>query len=77
MLSSSISSRYPADIPIGRVVEVSDEQGSLFKKVIVEAFVDFSSVEQTFVVDYIIDAEKEKLVEKMQEEILVKTQKKK
>ena len=43
--------RYPANIVIGRVVDVGDESNSLFRRVVVEPAVNFATLEQLFVVD--------------------------
>lgn len=49
VVTSDYSSRYPADIAIGRIVEKKDEPTTLFWKLRIEPAVHFSSLEYVFV----------------------------
>ncbi len=49
IVTSDYSSRYPTDIPIGRIVEKKDEPTTLFWKLRVEPAVHFPSLEYVFV----------------------------
>lgn len=49
VVTSDYSSRYPADITIGRIIEKKDEPTTLFWKLRVEPAVHFSSLEYVFV----------------------------
>jgi len=51
IITSSYSARYPANVVIGRVTQVTDEANSLFRRVVVEPAVNFATLEQLFVVD--------------------------
>ena len=48
VLTSGFDGIYPAGIPVGRIVSIT-EDASLFKKVVVEPFFDFSDLEQVAV----------------------------
>ncbi len=61
ILTSNYSSIFPANIVVGRVTKVEDENQSLFRRVMVEPAVDFSTLEQVFVIDYVPDAERLRL----------------
>jgi len=58
VLTSQYSSRFPANIIIGYVREVREEENSLFRKVLVEPAVDFSSLSQVFVMDWLPNPER-------------------
>jgi rod shape-determining protein MreC len=49
VVTSDYSSRYPADIPIGRIVEKRDEANTLFWKLRIETAVHFPSLEYIFI----------------------------
>ena len=61
ILTSNYSSIFPANIVIGRITKVEDENQSLFRRIMVEPAVDFSTVEQVFVIDYVPDPERVRL----------------
>lgn len=50
VITSEYSNKYLRDIPIGRVTEVTSDGNSLFRKIIIKPAVNFSSLEQVFVV---------------------------
>jgi rod shape-determining protein MreC len=58
VITSDYSSTYPPNIPIGIVHAVSEQQGSLFKKVYVSPGVSFVKLEEVFVVTYLPDTER-------------------
>ena len=45
-----MSSIYPPDLPVGVVLNVSDKEPGMFKKIVVEPFVDFSMLQDVFVI---------------------------
>jgi rod shape-determining protein MreC len=49
LVTSPYSSRYPPNIPIGRVMTVADEPNTLFQKIEVQPAVHFPSLEYVFV----------------------------
>jgi rod shape-determining protein MreC len=61
LITSDYSSTYPPNIRVGTVSEVADQQGSLFKRVLVSPGVDFVKLEEVFVVSYIPDSERAEL----------------
>jgi rod shape-determining protein MreC len=66
-LTSPYSSRYPPNIPVGRIVSVEDEPNTLFRKVVVEPIVHFPSLDYVFVRREQPDAER-LLIEEMLEQ---------
>jgi rod shape-determining protein MreC len=58
VITSEYSSTYPPGIRIGIVSEVTEQRGTLFKKVIVTPGVDFVKLEEVFVVTYLPTAER-------------------
>lgn len=71
--TSDFSSRFPKELPIGKVTEISEEQGDLFLKVKVKLNSDVSQVGQVFVINYIPDPQREKLIKEIDE--LIKSRK--
>ena len=58
IITSEYSSTYPPNITVGIVHEVSEQQGSLFKKVYVSPSVNFVKLEEVFVMQYLPDSER-------------------
>lgn len=69
LMTSSYSRKYPPGIPIGKVVNVEEDKSSLFSKISVEPFVSFSTLEQVFIIQYISDPERLKLIERMEDRL--------
>ncbi|MDZ4746138.1 MAG: rod shape-determining protein MreC [bacterium] len=67
VLTSSYSARYPANIVIGRITQVADENQSLFRRVVVEPAVNFATLEQVFVVEYLPGVERTDLEARVEE----------
>jgi rod shape-determining protein MreC len=67
IVTSDFSSRFPKDIPVGVVEKLSEEAGDLFLKIYVRPAAEFSAVEQVFVIKYLPDPERQKLVEEIDE----------
>lgn len=67
ILTSNNSNKYPAFIPIGVVSEVSDSPNELFQKIVINPFVNFSYIEQVFVLKYIPDPERNELMKEIDE----------
>jgi rod shape-determining protein MreC len=61
LVTSNYSSNYPPNIRIGVIREVSQQMGSLFKRVVVSPGVDFVTAEDVFVISYIPDPERQEL----------------
>ncbi|MGA3243114.1 MAG: rod shape-determining protein MreC [Bacteroidota bacterium] len=61
VITSEYSSTYPPNIRVGVVHEVSEQQGSLFKKVYVSPGVNFVRLEEVFVLSYLPDPERTEL----------------
>ena len=58
VLTSDYSIIFPRDVQIGTVVDVLENQGSLFKDITISPSVDFSTLEQVFVVETAPDSER-------------------
>lgn len=59
--TSEYSKTYPTGIRIGIIRKVSDQSGSLFKRVVVEPSVDFSRLEEVFIVASVPNEERTRL----------------
>jgi rod shape-determining protein MreC len=66
LITTDYSSTYPPNIRIGIVSEVAEQQGSLFKRVLVTPGVDFVKLEEVFVISYIPDSERSDLEQSLQ-----------
>jgi cell shape-determining protein MreC len=58
VLTSNYSNRFPANIRIGTVSETRDDGVALFRKVIVKPSVNFTTLEQVFVIKQLPDNER-------------------
>ncbi len=67
IVTSDYSSRFPKDIPVGTVESISEESGDLFLKIYVKPAAGFSAVEQVFVIKYLPDPERQKLINEIDE----------
>lgn len=65
--SSNVISRFPPDIPIGKVKSISQKQGDLFSHIEVEPYMDISKVQQVFVIKTISDPERYYLVRRLEQ----------
>ncbi|MBU3741407.1 MAG: rod shape-determining protein MreC, partial [Candidatus Kapabacteria bacterium] len=61
VLTSNYSNIFPANIVVGRVTRVEDENQTLFRRIVVEPAVDFSTLEQVYIIDYVPDQERIRL----------------
>ncbi|MBF8297106.1 MAG: Cell shape-determining protein MreC [Bacteroidetes bacterium] len=61
LVTSEYSGTYPPNIRVGVVREVTQQAGSLFKRVVVSPGVDFVSAEDVFVITYTPDPERQEL----------------
>ena len=61
LLTSSYSNMFPEDIRIGVVERANDQPGSLFKEVLITPGVDFTRLEEVFVVDHARSEERNQL----------------
>jgi rod shape-determining protein MreC len=58
VITSEYSSTYPPGIRIGIVSEVTEQRGTLFKRVVVTPGVNFVKLEEVFVLSYLPSAER-------------------
>lgn len=69
VVTSDFSNKYPTGIPFGEIIEVVEDPSSLFKKIYIEPFANISSLEQVFVVKFLPDPERLKLIEQIEEQL--------
>ncbi len=67
VLTSEYSSTFPPGIRIGLVSRVTEQEGSLFKQVIITPSVNFVKLEEVFVMTAVPDGEKSDLEQKVNE----------
>lgn len=67
VITSEYSNRFPQNIMIGRVTDVRADSSSLFRKIIVMPAVNFSSLEQVFVVKMLPNKERVALEKEIEE----------
>ena len=65
--TSNFSNKYPDDIPIGEIVRFYEEKGGQFLNVLLKPTVNFSTLEQVFVVKKIPDPERIELIKLIEE----------
>ena len=75
--TSILNSKYPEDILIGEVVEVNEDPGTYFHKIIIKPANKFFDYRQLLVVQYIKDEEKIKLIEQVEKRLIELNKKKK
>jgi rod shape-determining protein MreC len=67
--TSNFSNKYPDNIPVGEVSEVAKPQGTIFLDVTVKAYVDFATLNEVFVVRFVPDPTRMKLVEEIEKRL--------
>ncbi|MBU3090667.1 rod shape-determining protein MreC [Clostridium sp. CM028] len=50
IVTSGLAGKYPAKIRIGKVLSVHEDKGEVMKSAIIEPYVDFSKIEEVFIV---------------------------
>jgi rod shape-determining protein MreC len=68
VITSSYSSLYPENLVIGTIKEISEDQGTLFYRIVVEPGVNFSTLEEAYVVLHSPDQERLELEGKFLQE---------
>jgi rod shape-determining protein MreC len=62
VITSNFSSRFPADIPIGRVKSIEIPKSSLFFRIVVKPYSYFSQVQQVIIIKELPDTNKVNLI---------------
>jgi rod shape-determining protein MreC len=75
VLTSNFTNKYPKNVPIGVIKQIKDDPGSLFFKVEIEPYVNFSTIEQVFVMKYIPDEERLELIKEFEEKLIARKKK--
>lgn len=73
IVTSNYSNKYPPDIPIGFINKIEDDPSALFKRISITPFVNFSTLEQCFIIDYLPNEERIQLIEKIDQRFLSRT----
>jgi len=74
--TSLLNSRYPEDLLIGEVIDIIEEQGSFFYKVVIKPANAFFDYRQVFVINYIKDKEELELIEELDNRLIELNKKK-
>ncbi len=69
VLTSNFSNKYPVDIPIGQVVNIENDETSLFLRIEVKLFADLATLQQVFVVLQLPDAERREMIVDMEKRL--------
>jgi len=69
IVTSNYSDKYPSNLPVGYVVSKVELPGDIFARISVKPFVNFATLEQVFILKYIPDEERQKLINKMDEKL--------
>lgn len=70
--TSNYSNKYPFDIPVGKVIKVEKDPGSLFHKIVIEPYAQFNTLEQVYVINFLPNAEILELANEVEEKLLEK-----
>lgn len=66
LVTSNLSNKFPPNIPIGEVEQVKRDPTSLFLKILIKPFVNFSSISEVFVIKEVPDPERLKLIKEIE-----------
>lgn len=66
IVTSNNSSRFPGNIPLGRVVNVEKLPDNLFLRVFVQPLANLETLEQVFIIQYLPDKEKKQLISEVE-----------
>lgn len=69
VVTSNYSNKYPPDIPVAQVVNIESDPSSLFLRVELEPVVDFSILQEVFIVLAQSDPERRELIKEMEERL--------
>jgi rod shape-determining protein MreC len=69
VITSTYSTKYPANIVIGRITQVTEQPNTLFRRIVVEPAVNFATVEQVFVVNTGNSTERDSLERSIEEQL--------
>jgi rod shape-determining protein MreC len=72
VVTSNYSNKYPNKVPIGYVISKKALPGDIYARIKVKPFVNFSTLEQVFVLKYIPDPERRELIDKIDEKLRIR-----
>jgi rod shape-determining protein MreC len=68
--TSNYSNKFPPSIPLGVIESVEKDNSSIFHKIKIRTFANLKSIEEVFVIRYIPNEERSKLLEEIESKIL-------
>ncbi|HRP03018.1 MAG TPA: rod shape-determining protein MreC [Candidatus Kapabacteria bacterium] len=68
--TSNYSNRYPAAIPLGKVISVEKDNSSIFYKIKIKSSANLKTIEEVFVIKYIPNEERKNMIEDIERKIL-------
>ncbi len=72
VVTSNYSNKYPPDIPVGLITKAEVDKSSMFMKIVMRSYVNFQTLEQLFIVKYIANEERQRLLEEIEMKLQIK-----
>jgi rod shape-determining protein MreC len=69
VITSNLSNKYPKEVPIGEIIKVNEDPSSLFYDITVKPYVNFASINEVFVMLYLPEPERHRLIEQMKKDL--------
>lgn len=69
VVTSNYSNKYPPDVPIGLITKIEEDKSSMFKKITMRSYVNFQTLEQLFIVKFIADEERQRLLDEIEKKL--------
>ncbi len=69
IVTSNFSDKYPSNLPIGYIVKKLELPGDIFARISVKPFVNFATLDQVFILKFIPDEERQKLINDIDEKL--------
>lgn len=70
--TSNYSNKFPASIPLGIIESVETDNTSIFHKIKIKTFANLKTIEEVFVIKYIPNEERSRLLEEIENRLLQK-----
>jgi len=68
--TSNYSNKFPPSIPLGIIESVEKDNSSIFHKIKIKSFANLKTIEEVFVIKYIPNEERNRLIEDIENKIL-------
>ena len=72
IITSNFSNKYPKEIPVGFVERTLELPGDIYMRIEVKPFVNLATLEQVFILKYIPDPERLKLIRGIDEKLRIR-----